>query len=203
MKYDKNNSKKSRKLKSKKYKKKTRSRSRSRSRYRSRSRSLSRVHLDKKKQTGGANFVMDVSEDRENIYITFKKSSGVTYLYKINLKDKTYEIYIPEDGNIVHPRPLNSAPHDLRKIISRAIKTTAIYDIFVENDIDPSLPMKKSPAPSPAPSASPSTSPSKIPPSPEDSPLKNTTTRGRLVSALKFSRSNKLKKSPSLDTIDE
>ena len=176
MKYDKNNSKKSRKLKSKKYKKKTRSRSRS------------RVHLDKKKQTGGANFVMDVSEDRENIYITFKKSSGVAYLYKINLKDKTYETYKPEDINNVHP--LNSAPHDLRKIILRAIKTTAIYDIFVENDIDPSLPMKISEVSpdSRKSSSSSSRKSSSSSLSSRDSPLKNTTTRGKLVSALKFSR---------------
>ena len=186
MKYDKNNSKKSRKLKSKKYKKKTRYRSRSRS----------RVHLDKKKQTGGANFVMDVSEDRENIYITFKKSSGVAYLYKINLKDKTYETYKPEDINIVHPHPhphphpLNSAPHDLRKIISRAIKTTAIYDIFVENDIDPSLPMKISEVSpdSRKSSSSSSRKSSSSSLSSRDSPLKNTTTRRKLVSALNFSK---------------
>ena len=178
MNYDKNNSKKSRKLKSKKYKKKTRYRSRSRS----------RVHLDKKKQTGGANFVMDVSEDRENIYITFKKSSGVAYLYKINLKDKTYETYKPEDINNVHP--LNSAPHDLRKIILRAIKTTAIYDIFVENDIDPSLPMKISEVSpdSRKSSSSSSRKSSSSSLSSRDSPLKNTTTRRKLVSALNFSK---------------
>jgi hypothetical protein len=134
MKYDKHNSKKSRKLKSKNTKK---------------TRSRPRIHLDKHKhkQKGGGDFLIDVSEDRDNIYITFKRTSGVAYLYKINLKDKTYEIYIPEDGNAIQPRPLNNATSYLRKIISRAIKNTEIYNIFVENDIDPSLPIRKSSLP--------------------------------------------------------
>ena len=131
---------------------------------------------------------MDVSEDRENIYITFKKSSGLAYLYKINLTDKTYEIYIPEDGYTVHPRPLDDATPDLRKIISAAIKNTAIYDIFVQNDIDPRFPMKISEvSPDSRKSSTPSLS-SNESHSPNPDPLGNEFTRSRLKSALTFSR---------------
>lgn len=190
MKYDKNNSKKSRKLKSKKNTKKTRA----------------RVHLDKYKQKGGGKFVIDISEDRQHIYVTFTRTSRINYLYKINLTEKTYEIYIPEDGYAVHPRPLDAATRDLRKIISIVINEPQIYNIFVENDIDPSFPMKKSEvspdsrkssttSSSRKSSSSSSSRKSSTPSlssdeshSPNPDPLSKPLTRSRLNSALTFSR---------------
>ena len=126
---------KSRRLKSKKYKRKTRV----------------RLHLGKNKQIGGARCEIDFSDNRDTLYVKYiSHSFGKNYLYKINLGDKTFEIYEPEHGYI-SAHPLKEITRNIRSAIlktmnkSNCAEKQKIMNIFIEHDIDPLLPMKISP----------------------------------------------------------
>ena len=103
MKYDKHNSKKSRKLKSKKYKIQRKTRS--------------RVHLGKINQGGGAGFHIDITDDEDYLYITDKLDDANHYLYKIDLRNKTFQINKMQDNEYY---PLSQMPQRLRDIIFKA-----------------------------------------------------------------------------------
>jgi hypothetical protein len=95
------NTRKSRRLKSKKYKRKTRV----------------RVRLGKNKQRGGAEFDIDINDDENYLYITDKSDKSNYYLYKIDLRNKTFQINKIQDSEYY---PLSQMPQRLREIIFKA-----------------------------------------------------------------------------------
>jgi hypothetical protein len=108
MKSNRKNSKKSRKLKSKKYKIQRKTRS--------------RIRLGKINQEGGARCEIDFSDDGDTLYVKYISNNfRKNYLYKINLSDKTFEIYEPENGYI-NPHPLKEITHNIRSAILKTMK---------------------------------------------------------------------------------
>ena len=116
MKSNRNNTRKSRRLKSKKYKIQRKTRS--------------RIRLDKINQEGGAGFHIDITDDEYYLYITDKLDDANHYLYKIDLRNKTFQINKMQDNEYY---PLSQMPQRLRDIIFKASENEDRRIVFILN----------------------------------------------------------------------